>query len=221
MKVVICMPFIYRPYARECIDTMHKDFSAQLMAVDNTEYNNGIMRSHNLGIDEMNRVGAEWLVVMSAAVRFGKYSGGMDFLSELEEHSGNKVIEAAGVNGWHLIAFRKEVIDAVGRWDENFTPYGYDDLDYSYRIQKAFPDDPQLWTKVNVNVSDMGMAHGIKLAGVESDNERLRTYYRSKWGILPEEDHQNAFDLPFNDATHSLRYWQPHFDTGGWEGLHS
>lgn len=137
------------------------------------------MRSHNLGIDKMKEDDSDWLIVLSAAMRFGE-PGGLDFIAELEKAPGDLVIEPSYIFGWHLIAFSRQVIEKVGRWDENFTPYGFDDLDYSWRIQKTFDITAPLWRKVSVDVSDAGMAHSIHIGKVESDVNRLREYFKEK-----------------------------------------
>lgn len=204
-KYVCVLPYVYKPYYEACIKTVKLD---NVLSVDNTVDNIGIMAAHNLGIEYMLKQDADWLIVMSAALRFGP-KGGKDFIAELDKRPNHLVVEAAGVFGWHLIAFHRRTIEAVGKWDENFTPYGYDDLDYSYRVQLAFGLDgrTQLWEKAPVEVSDMGMAHGLKKAHVQPDNTKLRNYYASKWGVMPEDNHDNAYKKPFNGEFNTVQYW--------------
>lgn len=190
---------------------MHKDFIANMVSVDNTKHNIGIMESHNRGINYMRERGADWLIVISAAIRFGE-PGGMDFVKQLEDQ---QVVEAADVFGWHLIAFSRGTIEKVGRWDENFTPYGYDDLDYSYRFQLANDKHADLWEKVPVDVKDMGMAHSIKKAGVTGDDNKLQAYYRKKWGVFPGQSHDKAYKYPFNKSFNPVGYWPQARPLGG------
>lgn len=206
MKYVVCLPFVHKAYAEACLKTC-KFPKENMLLVDNTSTNIGVMKSHNLGVARVLEEQADWLVILSAAIRFGK-PGGLDFIAELEKRPDHKVLEAAKVFGWHLIAFRREVLETVGKWDENFTPYGYDDLDYSWRIQVAYshPLGQQVWEKVPVDAKDMGMAHSIKLSHVTTNNEKLRIYYRKKWGIMPEGDHAKAHRTPFNED-HPISYW--------------
>lgn len=204
MKYTVVLPYVYEPYKEECLKTCKFE---DILLVDNTHENRGIMQSHNMGIDKMHEDDSDWLICMSAAVRFGVF-GGLDFIEELKNRPDDHVVEATNVNGWHLIAFSRKVIDTVGRWDENFTPYGYDDLDYSWRIRLAFGDSIR-WQKAITGVIDMGMAHGIKLAGVDPDNLRLRLYYRTKWGITPESDHEKAYKRPFGSEANPVGYWPP------------
>lgn len=210
MKYVVVLPYVHKPYYDACIKTVKLK---NVLSVDNTENNIGIMASHNLGIKHMIEKDADWLIVMSAALRFPA-SGGLDFIEELKKRPNHLVVEAAGVFGWHLIAFSRRCIEKVGNWDENFTPYGYDDLDYSWRIQCAFglDDRSQLWEKAPVEVSDMGMAHSLKKGNVKPDNDKLREYYFSKWGVVPEGDHSSAYQKPFNGEFNSIQYWP-----GAWE----
>lgn len=202
MTYAVVLPFVHAPYARACLKTCKLK---NLLVVDNTERNRGVMRSHNMGIDHMRRTDAEWLIVVSAAIRFGE-PGGLDFAGQLQGH----VIEAAGVYGWHLIAFHRETLEKVGRWDENFYPYGFDDIDLSIRIQKAFQVDgrqTQLWDKVEVDAADMGMAHSIKLAGVEAPPDPLIAYFERKWGRHPGAYQDETFDRPFNNPHNPIGYW--------------
>lgn len=206
MKYQAVMPFTLPSYYEKFKRTVAPEFLEHILFVDNSRENVGIMRAHNMGVREMRKNDADWLIVMGSSIRFGK-PGGMDFIKALEDAPANaKVIEAAGVYGWHLIAFRREVIDRVGLWDENFTPYGYDDLDYSYRFQLAYGVSGQLWDKRIIEVSDMGMAHSIKRAGVRGDEEWLQQYYRAKWGGMSG---QEIFQHPYSELDKDVNYWRP------------
>ena len=81
MKYVTVLPFAYRPYLEECKATMHSDFAQNVYFIDDTNPDNriGIMRAHNMGIDRMRELGADWLIILSAAIRFGE-AGGLDFI---------------------------------------------------------------------------------------------------------------------------------------------
>lgn len=207
MRYTVCLPYVYEPYFKECLKTCKFDEDSMLI-IDNTKDNIGIMKSHNRGIEKMKKDNSDWLIILSAAVRFGE-PGGLDFIEALEDHPDHLAIEAADVFGWHVIAFSRRLIEKVGEWDENFSPYGYDDLDYSWRIQKAFGlnDRSQLWEKVYIDVKDTTMAHSLKLGGVTTKNEKLRAYYVKKWGVLPEDNHDHAYHRPFNNDDNDIGYW--------------
>src|SRR5258708_38669688 len=174
MKYTAVMPVIYQPYADACLASC----KFKLLVVDNTVENLGVAASWNLGIDKMRADNSDWLIITSAANRYDK--GGLDFLKALEDNPGSLVIEAGIGVGWHLIAFSRCLIEAVGKFDENFYPAYYEDLDYSLRIQKVYKDSVP-WTKVNVQVSTAGWAHGVALAGVRSDSDKLQGYFKKKW----------------------------------------
>lgn len=210
------VPFVHRPFMEECRATMHPSFLPHVLWVDNTVHNIGIMASHNRGIDRMRDTGADWLVVMSAAIRFGA-PGGVDFIAALEDRPDHHVVEAEGVFGWHLIAFHRRTLDAAGRWDENFSPYGFDDLDMSLRIQRAFGLYGRLWQKVVIDVSDVGMGHSVRLCGVRAETDDLIGYFRWKWGRHPGESDVPAYDMPFNDPAHAVNYWPQAPNGGRWD----
>lgn len=202
MKYTVVLPYVDHKYAIDCIASLKLE---NVLKIDNCFENKGIMRSHNLGIDKMHSDNADWLIILSAAIIFGP-PGGLDFIAEIEKRPNDIVVEAAGVYGWHLIAFSRRVIDRVGKWDENFTPYGYDDLDYSWRIQRAFQLDPvhQIWEKVPVNLRDRGMAHSIHIGNIKTQkDEELRKYFIKKWGAVPIP----IYTHPFNEEKNDISYW--------------
>lgn len=214
------LPSIHQPWTDACRASMHPAFLPNVLIVDNTVTNRGVFWACNQGVDRTLETGADWLVYMSAAVRFGQ-AGGLDFIDRLGSWPDSYVIEADGVFGWHLIAFHRRTIDAVGRWDENFDPYGPGDLDYSVRIRKALNSVSApafgMWTKVPVDVTDEGMAHGLTVAGVHVSPETaegMRDYFARKWGRHPDRALDPEYARPFNDAGRSLSWW-PTAPSGG------
>jgi hypothetical protein len=201
MKYVVVLPYKVQEFRDACIQTCKLE---NIVEIDNTENNIGIMASHNLGIKKLYEDDADWLIIMSAAIRFGQ-SGGQDLIEYLSK-TDVQVVEGYGLYGWHLMAFRRDIIDAVGGWDENFTPYGYDDLDYSIRIQKAFPH--VRWEKIKFDVSDTIMGHSIKLGGVRSNDNILHQYFYNKWGHYPGSGatFEDCYDLPFNLPDVDIKY---------------
>lgn len=208
MKYTVVMPFMWRPFRDECLAGCR---FADVFEVDNTVDNLGCTRSYNLGVDRMRADDADWLIVLSPAVRFGA-KGGLDFIAELEARPTQAVVSAEGVYGWHLIAFARATIEAAGRWDENFHPCYYDDLDYSIRIHKALPD--AVWGGVPVDVGDTIMAHSIKLAGLEIPNAKLMAYFEAKWGQPQGREFEEYFDHPFGNPANPVGFW-PATERGG------
>lgn len=224
MKAVVVVPYAYLPYFDEFIKTL-KISMEDVLCIDNTNpaTNLGIMKSHNMGVEFMYEKDADWLIIMSAAIRFGD-KGGLDFLDVLEAHPGYHVIHGASENvtggmqanpdgggghnkvfGWHLAAFSKEVFDTIGNWDENFTPYGLDDIDMSLRIRKGFKENT-LWDTYPCDVTDTTMSHSINLASVKSSYPPRNEYFKRKWGREGGEWQNNGYELPFNDPTKTLAY---------------
>lgn len=208
---VAVMPFVYKPYRDAFMESNQLD----VFEVNNTVNNIGIMRAHNLGVDEMRRTDADWLIVVSAAIRFGK-KGGLDFLEALDKNPDANAVEAEGVFGWHLIAFHRKTIEAAGKWDANFSPYGFCDIDMSVRIQKAFGSDLPKWEKVPVDVKDTGMAHSIKLANVKADASPRLLYFVEKWGRHPGAYKLGEYDRPFNNPDNPIGYW-PEYEGSMWD----
>jgi len=214
MNWVGVIPFVYQPYLDECVKTMHPDFKKHVLFVDNTKDNLGIMKSHNLGVEKMREENADWLIVMSAAIRWGK-PGGLDFIDQLVRRPGHHVIHGIGGTddkdqqipyGWHLAAFNRKTLEAIGLWDENFSPYSLDDIDMSLRIQKHFKDKIK-WEKVSCDVSDTTHAHSINLGGVKATYAPRNGYFTRKWGRDGGEWDKRPYDRPFNDPEKQLSWW--------------
>jgi len=210
-KYLVVLPFMVKDWADSCISSCRLQEEGRVLTIDNTVTNRGIMRSHNLGLDE--RQPDEWFIIMSAAVRFGP-AGGLDFIDNLVEHENHGVISCSDTYGWHLVAFRPDVVAKMGRWDENFTPYGYDDNDLSVRIHKMSPD--LLWGGYPCDLEDRGMAHSIKVGGLQPQHGyRLLNYWMRKWGALPGSQFDEYWNQPFNTRTNNINFW-PHFNGADW-----
>lgn len=207
MSYTVVMPYAYQPYKDACAATWKFD-DASLLLVDNTEQNVGIQRAYNMGIDKMRADDSDWLIHLSAAVRFGD-PGGLDFIDQLDQHPDHLIVENATSYGWHLIAFNRKAIDVVGYWDMNFWPYCYDDLDWSVRFQTAFAgvDLNTVWLKTPTDLEDMGMAHGVKLANCVYSNVRHIQYFSAKWGRHPDQPQYPSYEHPFNRPECPLDWW--------------
>lgn len=214
MTFVAVLPSIFLPYTQTCVASMGRRFNRYLLVVDNTVRNRGVSAAWNDGVRAMRDRDADWLVIVSAAVRFGK-PGGDDFLAHLDDADPDAWAVEAGECprwpgngfGWHLIGFRSSTFDRVGTFDENFFAY-WEDCDFGHRIRTAHPQwrpgpDP-LWPKVPVDADLASYAHGVKLADAQTHPERLRKQYISKWGGPPAHE---VWWRPFNDETKDVRWW--------------
>jgi hypothetical protein len=226
VKYVVVVPYAYRPYFEEFKATL-KIPEENCLFIDDTDPVGGIgiMAAHNRGIDFMLERGADWLVVMSAGIRFGE-AGGIDFIELLRQCGNLHVVNGAGrwfdegvgehrvqAMGYHLTAFRREVFDTIGRWDENFSPYGFDDVDMMLRMKKGFGGALQADT-FPVDMEHVSRSHSIQLGGVESPSAPRILYFVEKWGRHPGAYQWDGWANPFNDPANSIKYW-PQAKTGG------
>jgi hypothetical protein len=227
MTYAVVLPYTYEPYFEACRATMRFDPDRVLICDNRPPHNIGIMRAHNRGVDFMRQLGADWLIIVSAAVRFGE-PGGLDFADVLDEHMDHYVIHGSnprdrGIFGWHLTAFRSTLFDRIGVWDENFSPYGLDDIDLSLRIKKEYHGAPG-WNGYVVDVTDTTMSHSLNLAGVKSAYPPRNAYFTRKWGRDGAEWQSDGYARPFNlevgldwwpEPDHPLSIWQNEF-AGEW-----
>jgi hypothetical protein len=225
MKYVVVVPYVWQPYFDEFIATV-KIPKENFLFIDNTVNNIGIMAAHNKGIDFMREKKADWLIVMSASIRFGE-KGGLDFIDIIESHNDLHVINGAGkaiidgeeqniAMGWHLTAFKADIFEAIGRWDENFTPYGFDDVDMTLRMKKYFGNIFRMDT-FHCDMSHTTSSHSIQIAGVEAPSGPRIEYFVSKWGRHPGAWQWDGWLHPFNNPDNNLKYWPPAANGGKWD----
>jgi hypothetical protein len=227
MRYSVVVPYAWKPYFDEFEATL-KIPRENCLFIDDTNPVGGIgiMKAHNMGIDFMRAQNTNWLIVMSAGIRFGE-KGGLDFLNIIEEHSNLHVINGAGkvtfdgeqeqtiAMGYHLTAFNRDVIEAIGRWDENFTPYGFDDIDMMLRMKKYFGNQLRADT-FPVDMRHVSRSHSIQLAGVEAPSEPRIAYFTEKWGRHPGAWQWDGWPYPFNNEQSNLKYWPPAANGGKW-----
>lgn len=204
MNYTVILPSIYQQYTNDCLASMSDEFRKHVLVQDNTVNNIGVTPAWNLGLQKMYEDNADWLVLLSAAIRFNQ--GGDDLAVYLQEHNELDVVEALDVFGWHLIAFNKRLFDKVGSFDENMPIY-FSDIDWSLRIQKAYAPNNAPWEKIKFDVSDMGMAHGVKLAGVQEAADKPILYFCTKWGRHPGAYQLGSYEHPFNEEDKDIKFW--------------
>lgn len=198
VRLAVVLPSIYPLWTERCVASMGNVLRNNLTVVDNTVTNLGVAASWNLGIDAIGQRRADWLVLVSASIRFGA-PGGDDFLDALDADTTSPAVEALFM-GWHLIAFRADTIERVGRFDEVFHPAYYEDIDYGRRAALAFNFSPPYWCKVECDVAHAGHAHGATLGGVDVQPIKQERAYRRKWGG------------PKGSETYRHPYGDPHLD---------
>lgn len=194
MTYYAVLPSVYQPWTDRCLKTC--DIAVDV--IDNTDGKNiGVSASWNIGAQIVVEDKLDWLIIMSAALRFGD-ARGIDFLDILSTRHDRIAVEAAHGIGWHLIAFHRSVFETVGYFDENFLAY-HEDLDMGHRIHLGFDLDPPYWEKVSVDVAIAGFAHGIDLGGIKVDEKGQREYFKRKWNVYPGENMKDAWTHPFGD----------------------
>ncbi len=207
-KYCCVVPFAYLPYKLE----FEKDcLLDNVLYVDNTEHNRGVQRSWNMGIDKMLAEGCEWLIIMSATIRFGA-QGGLDFASYLDYYKDLKCISAGG-RGWHCIALKRDLVENIGKFDENFYPAYYEDTDYGLRMAKFYGEDyGKICDSIPANLMSKSFCHANQLAGVQNNDLEQHAYFARKWGLPPSGEGKpdtiaGYFDHPFNDPENPISYW--------------
>lgn len=210
MRWLLIVPVVHEPWARACwigLAQANHPEGCQLRLVDNTWENAGVPAAWNQGIDQCERDGHDWLVLCSAAIRWGT-PGGSDMHEVLcsTDPDGVWAVEASYV-GWHLIAFPMSTLRLVGRFDENFHPAYYEDNDYAYRIRLA---EQQLgrreWPSVEIAAASAGHAHAVNMGLVRANPGECLAYYERKWGGPPGRE---TFTHPYNDPALAWSDWRP------------
>lgn len=210
MSYVAVLPYAHFSDYDECLATLlltHYD-------LDNTEHNRGVAGSWNLGIDQMRKEYADWLIILSASMRFGQ-AGGLDILDVLEDAPPNVIYLADETGGplgtegfaYHCVGIHREVVEKVGYFDPNFYPIYFEDTDYTLRCKKAgywpFALGP-------IDAKTMGYGRGVQLAGINAPAEPNIAYFATKWGVHPNAVAQlGSYEHPFNDFDNSIKFFPP------------
>lgn len=164
----------------------------ECVLVDNSVKNIGVASSWNKGVDRVLASQADWLILLSTAIRFNE--GGIDFLDGLEKSSAHMV---SGIDcGWHLHAISRDVLERVGRFDPLFNPGYYEDNDYLYRYRIEYGEPAGSnhdW--IPVDYDSLGDAHSLRFDHVSIDIGQQRAKYQRKWGGDPDRE---LWTTPFN-----------------------
>ena len=218
--LLVVLPVLTHTYADICVDTMLMPDSAsgfrpdEILVVDNTRegtaskyglrthrdpdgHNLGTSRSWNIGAREVLDRELDYLVIMSASMRFGpEYQ--TTWRRQMEAFWGHNVLEATG-HSWHLIAFHRRVFERVGLFDENFHAY-QEAIDFGYRMRMLGLEVGfvHLW----VNALSQGV--GLHAPLVSCPAEPLLRYYELKWSGCKGEE---RWVQPFGSKP--IDYWEP------------
>lgn len=194
-SVLAVLPSISERMTAECLATLTAPIP--VVTVDNTRANLGVSASWNISARTVLASGINWLLILSAGVRFGT-AGGRDLLDHLDNNPDAIAIEAQTPIGWHLIAFPRTTLHRVGLFDERFFPGYENDCDYAYRMMCEFrldpaPDHGDWWPHLETDVDLVQVAHGLA-AGVPYDAAGERAKIVAKHGGLPgAEVYRSAF----------------------------
>jgi hypothetical protein len=223
-KIVGVLPFAYQPYARECTSSLGTELD--LLCIDNTQNNLGVAGSWNQGIEYMKQEDADWLIIISAAMRFG--SQGRDMLEQIQAHPSADIIRFAKKDVaerqfncfdkadnpsypeafyWHCTAISRQVVEQVGKFDANFHPIYFEDTDYDLRIKKA--GFKQTDIIVPIDAMSVGSGHAVEFVGIDSPSAPLVAYFAEKWGRHPGAHDLGEYPHPFNNPDNSLAFWPP------------
>lgn len=210
--LLLVLPLLQRDISNDCVVTMQMKDSAlgvgpdEILLVDNSidgdwvshygynyyrdpeGHNLGVARAWNIGARKVLESNMDYLVCMSAAMRFGPALH-TTWRRQMETFWGSNVIECDG-HSWHLIAFHRRVFEMVGLFDENFYPAYEEAIDFGYRMRHFGLE--KAWPHVWVNALSAGAAMHNEM--VSCPNPPLVEYYKEKWGGIKGFE---TFQLPW------------------------
>lgn len=218
-RYLVAIPSIYPPFTGACVDSLDPRVRKNTVVIDNAGgYNRGVAASWNLVAREVVAKKWDYLVIVSAAMRFNQ--GLEDFMQELYD---KKPVGLDTQFGWHCVALHRYIFESVGFFDENFYPAYYEDSDFIRRMELAeysfpgvlnpgIPDDQKM-PRFQVDAECIEDAHGIKKANVYVNYERNKQYFIKKWGAEPKydspADREALYYFPFNNEMLPLDYCEP------------
>lgn len=212
-RFLVVLPIITAPYADICVESLlMKDSSAEIdpadiLVIDNTRggwaaekyglptyrdpdgHNLGVARSWNVGVRQVLDRGLDYLVIMSASMRFGPLIH-TSWTRQMLEFWGERVIEAHGLS-WHLIALHRTCFERIGLFDTNFHAY-FESIDWCRRLRLVGWEEG--FIHVWINALCQGTA--LHISEISCPAKPLIAYYNTKWrGDKGEE----KYDLPWGD----------------------
>lgn len=102
---------------------------------------------------------------------------------------------------------RKDFMDKVGRFDENFVPAWFEDNDSHRRIELLG------YRAICTTASSCVHFGGVSTAMISNpSSEKSRQYYVKKWGDLPEgHGGREIYEHPYNNPELSAKEWIAHY----------
>lgn len=167
-------------------------------------HNLGVARSWNVGARLVLEERIDWLVIVSASMRFGP-AVHTTFREQVERHDDAQIVECEG-NSWHLIAIARSTLEQVGLFDENFYPAYEESIDWGYR-QRLLGLEQRGWPRVWCNAMSAGYAQHVdrdRWDAPSCPSAPLLAYYAQKWGGPKGEE---RFDAPWGDRSKPLDWW--------------
>jgi hypothetical protein len=171
--------------------------------------NTGVSRAWNLAL-ERNK---DWTFIVSSSMVFTR-----DFSHILQMVEEFKGLMFRTNHGWHCVGIHKDVIEKVGRFDQNFYPGYLEDSDFDYRCRLAgIPE----W-ETNKIYAHCQIDGGATRDGVEVRILPLRKYFMSKWNGVEQNHlplgelegtpvvwsgHESLFVTPFGDPSKDLSFF--------------
>ena len=205
------MPSIDPAYGEACTATMSP--MLRKLVVDNTTVNKGVAASWNLGIDAAEQAGADWLVICSESMRFGR-AGGEDFEARLGRGVTwgycDRTCTEDGIGagycrdgyGWHLVGIEMAAIRRVGRFDERFYPAWWEDTDWTRRAELVGGVGGQKTYGIDAHLA--AVEHTLAAGLVTGGWGDTMHVYVEKWGGQPGDE---KWDRPY--GRHPLTHVGP------------
>jgi len=101
---------------------------------------------------------------------------------------------------------KRQTLEQVGYFDENYYPAYYEDNDYHLRIIKSGLHAKRLTTAPYFHFGSMTIKNNGHLGISSNSCQRL---FIEKWGNTPSECMDNkGYEKPFNDNNNSLKFWK-------------
>lgn len=221
MSIIVALPALNGQWAHDCLGTMREELRLRTIVIDNTAEgmhepdagwhyrdgaNLGVARSWNIGMDLACAHNADWLVVLSEAVRFGRL-GGVDLLDALLQAPPEYPILHVNNFAWHLQAIRYSTWEVVGAFDPVFWPAYFEDTDYLYRMGLAGLPSPRenggQFAHAYIDATDLGAGHSISQRLVQLSLTDAERRYVNKWGGKQGEE---RWRHPYNDPQLTWRH---------------